>query len=95
MSDRFAPGRSRLTAAALALTLGIGPLAGPALGQVRQVPETRQQIALSFAPVVRQSAAAVVNVYGARVEWTIRCSAASSAGRACSRSRCSVRSARA
>ncbi|WP_156639877.1 Do family serine endopeptidase [Bosea sp. PAMC 26642] len=40
----------------------------PAWSQARQVPETRQQMSLSFAPVVRQSAGAVVNVYGARVE---------------------------
>ncbi len=38
------------------------------LAQPKQVPETRQQMTLSFAPVVKQSAAAVVNVYGARVE---------------------------
>jgi len=68
MSDRFAGSRSRSTVAALAVTLAIGLLPWPALGQARQVPETRQQISLSFAPVVRQSAAAVVNVYGARVE---------------------------
>ncbi len=35
---------------------------------LRQAPETRQQISLSFAPVVRQTVASVVNVYGARVE---------------------------
>ncbi len=39
-----------------------------AFGQARQVPESRQQITLSFAPLVQRSAASVVNVYGARVE---------------------------
>jgi Do/DeqQ family serine protease len=43
-------------------------LASPALGQAKQAPETRQQISLSFAPVVKQTAGAVVNVYGARIE---------------------------
>ena len=68
MSNRFAGGRGRSAVAALAMTLSVGLLPWPALGQARQVPETRQQMSLSFAPVVRQSAAAVVNVYGARVE---------------------------
>jgi len=36
--------------------------------QVRTVPESRQQVTLSFSPVVRKAAPAVVNVYGARVE---------------------------
>jgi S1-C subfamily serine protease len=38
------------------------------LAQARQVPEARQQITLSFAPVVQKTAPSVVNVYGARVE---------------------------
>nr|WP_103872463.1 Do family serine endopeptidase [Bosea lathyri] len=46
----------------------IGLCPWPAFGQARQVPETRQQVTLSFAPLVQNSAAAVVNVYGARVE---------------------------
>lgn len=41
---------------------------GSALAQPRQVPETREQVMLSFAPLVKRTAAAVVNVYGARVE---------------------------
>ena len=36
--------------------------------QQRATPETRQQVQLSFAPVVQRVAPAVVNVYGARVE---------------------------
>ena len=35
---------------------------------LRQVPESRQEISLSFSGVVKKSAGAVVNVYGARVE---------------------------
>jgi len=42
--------------------------AGAGLAQTRQVPEARQQITLSFAPVVQRTAPSVVNVYGARVE---------------------------
>ncbi|MFN3671256.1 MAG: DegQ family serine endoprotease [Bosea sp. (in: a-proteobacteria)] len=44
-------------------------VAGSAWSQpAQQVPQTREQISLSFAPIVRQSAGSVVNVYGARVE---------------------------
>lgn len=43
-------------------------LPGPVQAQQRQVPETRQEMSLSFAGVVKKSAGAVVNVYGARVE---------------------------
>ncbi|MCA0420586.1 MAG: serine protease, partial [Proteobacteria bacterium] len=55
-----------MAALAGALTAGVAPW--PALGQARQVPETREQVTLSFAPLVKQTQAAVVNVYGARVE---------------------------
>ncbi|PZU83100.1 MAG: serine protease [Chelatococcus sp.] len=48
------------------LAAGLAP--SLAFGQARQVPESRQQITLSFAPLVQRSAASVVNVYGARVE---------------------------
>jgi len=68
MTDRFSGRRRSSTAGALALLLAAGLLGGPALGQVRQVPESRQEISLSFAGVVKKSAGAVVNVYGARVE---------------------------
>ncbi len=42
----------------------------PALAQQppRAVPESRQQVTLSFAPVVQRATPAVVNVYGIRVE---------------------------
>ncbi|MGL4322631.1 MAG: DegQ family serine endoprotease [Beijerinckiaceae bacterium] len=39
-------------------------LAAPAMAQSRVVPDTRQQVTLSFAPVVQRTANAVVNVYG-------------------------------
>ena len=52
------------TAAALALVS-----AAPAVAQApRQAPATRAEVQLSFAPVVRRAAPAVVNVYGSRVE---------------------------
>jgi Do/DeqQ family serine protease len=54
-----------LALAALVLAVWHGP--APAQ-QPKQVPESRQQISLSFAPVVRQVAAGVVNVYGTRVD---------------------------
>ncbi len=36
--------------------------------QPRVAPESRAQVQLSFAPVVRETAPAVVNVYGSRTE---------------------------
>ena len=44
----------------------------PAQAQTRVTPESRAQVQLSFAPVAREAAASVVNVYGARVEKTRR-----------------------
>ncbi|SEM52555.1 Do/DeqQ family serine protease [Bosea lupini] len=67
MRRSIVPNRSQL----VALTLGLALSAGAstlALAQARQVPEARQQITLSFAPVVQKTAPSVVNVYGARVE---------------------------
>lgn len=60
--------RSRALAAAAAATLLLGLAPATALGQTRQVPESRQQITLSFAPIANKTAASVVNVYGSRVE---------------------------
>lgn len=55
--------RSLLAAAVVALSL-------PALAQgfQRQAPESRPQMQMSFSPLVKQAAPAVVNVYGARRE---------------------------
>jgi Do/DeqQ family serine protease len=63
------PGRSRSVhlAVPLALLMAVA-MENAVQAQPKQAPETRQQVTLSFAPVVKQSAAAVVNVYGARVE---------------------------
>jgi Do/DeqQ family serine protease len=68
MIQRSAAFRKILAAAALAGALTAATAPWPALGQARQVPETREQLTFSFAPLVKQTAAAVVNVYGARVE---------------------------
>jgi Do/DeqQ family serine protease len=56
----------RLTLLSLALLLTV-PV-GPSLAQTRTVPESKPQVQLSLAPVVKQASPAVVNVYGARVE---------------------------
>ncbi|HZD25984.1 MAG TPA: DegQ family serine endoprotease [Alphaproteobacteria bacterium] len=53
---------------ALALLLTLTIAAVPALAQQHKaVPESRQQIQLSFAPLVKQAAPAVVNIYARRV----------------------------
>lgn len=62
------PGSSRGLGALLFVVLATAPLGGEAGAQQRQVPTTRQEINLSFAPVVKSTSASVVNVYGARVE---------------------------
>lgn len=50
------------------LTLVFGLLlAGPVVAESRQVPESQAQIQLSFAPLVREAAPAVVNIYTKRV----------------------------
>ena len=54
--------RALLTAAALVLALPAG--AQPQ----RAAPASKAEIQLSFAPVVRRTAPAVVNVYGSRTE---------------------------
>lgn len=50
---------------ALVAVLALPPAA---LAQARALPENRAQVQLSFAPIVRSAAGAVVNVYGARIE---------------------------
>ncbi|WP_137391469.1 DegQ family serine endoprotease [Rhodoligotrophos defluvii] len=39
----------------------------PATAQIRELPQSREQVQLSFAPVVRQTAPAVVNIYTRRL----------------------------
>jgi len=45
----------------------LAALCGNAVAQEKAVPATRQQVTLSFAPVVKQAAPAVVNIYTRRV----------------------------
>ena len=49
-----------------ALVLALLPITGPALAETR-VPQSQAEIALGFAPLVKQSAPAVVNIYARRV----------------------------
>ncbi|MGR3320850.1 MAG: trypsin-like peptidase domain-containing protein [Pseudooceanicola sp.] len=51
----------------LAAILAFGLLAAPVAAEAPAVPENQAQIALSFAPVVRRAAPAVVNIYASRV----------------------------
>ena len=66
MTKTLLPSIARWLAAVLVSSM-IGGLCGPLAAQgsttVEVVPESRQQIALSFAPVVRQVAPAVVNIF--------------------------------
>ena len=55
----------------LFLALALALLSGPALSETR-VPESRAEISLSFAPLVREAAPAVVNIYARRVVETRR-----------------------
>ena len=62
-------------AVAFALTLFVLGMSAPAQAQgffQRQTPESKAQVQLSFAPLVKQTAPAVVNVYGAKREQRAR-----------------------
>ena len=61
-----------LVPAALALSLAAAPALAQSPRLERAAPESRAQVQLSFSPVVKIAAPAVVNVYGARVERTRR-----------------------
>ncbi len=66
-------GALRLLAVVLPLGIGAaGLIHETALSQTRTAPVTKGDIQLSFAPVVKRAAPAVVNVYGARVERQTR-----------------------
>ena len=52
---------------ALVLSLALG-FALPAAAQQKQVPQSNAEMTLSFAPVVKKAAPAVVNVYASRTE---------------------------
>ena len=58
---------SHLTIGCLAAMLALGP-AGAQTPAPRVVPESKAQVQLSFAPIVRQTAGSVVNVYAKRSE---------------------------
>src|ERR671921_1195225 len=60
----------RFSLAAIAVLLGFSGLglAGAQAQTQRVVPESRAQVQLSFAPIVRQTTGAVVNVYASRSE---------------------------
>ncbi|MDZ4735638.1 MAG: Do family serine endopeptidase [Rhodospirillaceae bacterium] len=58
--------RHRKSCGPLAALLLVCAMAAPAAAQT-VVPETQEQITLSFAPIVRQTAPAVVNIYTRRV----------------------------
>ncbi len=60
-------GRVNRFAAMVAAAFLVGWLHGPVLAEQRQVPEDIAEIKLSFAPIVKRVAPAVVNVYASRV----------------------------
>jgi serine protease Do len=70
--DMVAAVSSRRLKLALALLGGFAAIAGavPAFSQESAVPESAEQIRLSFAPVVKKVAPAVVNIYTRRVVKT-------------------------
>lgn len=53
---------------AFAVAIAAATTATPLTAQTRAVPDSKAQVQLSLAPVVKQTAPAVVNVYGTRVE---------------------------
>ncbi|SFE61943.1 trypsin-like peptidase domain-containing protein [Roseivivax sediminis] len=55
-----------LRVAIAALLIAAGPLAAPVAAEER-MPQSRAEISLSFAPLVREAAPAVVNIYARRV----------------------------
>src|SRR4051794_10865208 len=57
-----------LSLAGVALSLGAAAAAAQALPTGRVAPDSKAQIQLSFAGIVKHAAPSVVNVYGARVE---------------------------
>ena len=66
-------GKAIRRSATLTAVMAVMAVAGAALQAAaaeRQIPETRQEIQLSFAPVVRKAAPAVVNIYSRRIVRT-------------------------
>ena len=58
---------NRLLSVILGFGLSLGLLAAPATAQEKAVPGTKQQVTLTFAPVVKQAVPAVVNIFTKRV----------------------------
>ncbi|MBI1400278.1 MAG: Do family serine endopeptidase [Hyphomonas sp.] len=56
-----------LAFASLAVLMALTVALAPMFAQAQQVPQSQEQISLSFAPLVRQASPAVVNVYTAKV----------------------------
>ena len=61
---------SILRGAVFAVLMTAGPVAAQQLAAPRILPQTREQLELSFAPVVRKAAPAVVNIFTRRVVHT-------------------------
>ena len=59
---------TRISFALVVLLFGFSAQSALAQTATRQTPTSRAEVQLSFAPIVRRAAPAVVNVYGARVE---------------------------
>lgn len=57
----------RRATAILLMLLAVAGVAAPGTAQTSRIPETREEIALSFAPLVKAVAPAVVNIYTKRV----------------------------
>ena len=56
-----------LAFASLAVLMALTVALAPMFAQAQQVPQSQEQISLTFAPLVRQASPAVVNVYTAKV----------------------------
>jgi Do/DeqQ family serine protease len=75
MMNRFTRVTARLTQVLAVMALTCGMAASPAAAQgffQRQTPDSKPQVQLSFAPLVKQAGPAVVNVYGAKREQRAR-----------------------
>ncbi len=53
--------------AIIGLVIGVAPLGGETQELERAVPQTRAEVTLSFAPLVKQAAPAVVNIYAKKI----------------------------
>src|SRR5258708_39165309 len=65
-SNPLTPSLSRKGRGGFVALLALLLVTAPALAQTRAVPESRPQLQLSYAPVVKKTAPAVVNVFSRR-----------------------------